>query len=155
MHEPWLLSPVAVLPPPTPLFLPNDGCTASPWERFACGMILNTLTHPDERVRYHAVVQFARSAEYHPVEALRSTLAADPSAAVREAAARSLAKLGSFGEIPALRKAAREDVDEDVKRIAAFGAEMIEDRCGISITHLLSLEKTPLIQNGQWNGMIE
>jgi hypothetical protein len=89
------------------------------------------LTHPDERVRYHTALQLGRTNALYAVGPLRASLAGDPSPAVREAAARSLAILGGLAEITALQRAARDDADDDVRRTAAFAAEMIESRCGM------------------------
>jgi hypothetical protein len=102
---------------------------------------LQQLTHPDERVRYHAAIQFGQTGADYAIDLLHATMAGDPSPSVREAAARSLAKLGDLGDIPALRRAAREDSDEDVQRIAAFAAEVIEGRCGYTIADLPSVKK--------------
>ena len=52
-------------------------------------------------------------------------LAADRSAAVREAAARGLGLIGSSDALPALQRAAQADDNRDVRHSAQFAAEGI------------------------------
>jgi HEAT repeat protein len=60
------------------------------------------------------------------IDPLAATLAGDRSAAVREAAARALGLIGSAKALPALRAAALNDNDRDVRHSAEFAVEVVQ-----------------------------
>jgi len=107
------------LPPPRPL----DEAQLMSYQAH-----VNQLTSPDERVRLDAVSQLGRSKSAKAVDPLAATLAGDPSAAVREAAAKGLGLIGSPTAMPALRRAAQQDGSDHVRRTAQFSIEIIQAR---------------------------
>jgi hypothetical protein len=80
---------------------------------------LNQLANSNEEMRKDSALQLGR---------LRAQEAIDPLAAVREAAARGLALIGSSKALPALEQAARADVDPTVRHSAEFSIDVIRTR---------------------------
>jgi hypothetical protein len=133
-HAGWFRLPAPRLPPPLPLvwgllfqeaFPPSvrirsgafefpGGYCYENWVAVVC------LSHPDDRVRLDEVKTLGS------VHALIVTLESDPSAAVREAAAKALSRIKGIGVLSALKIAAQKDCDRDVRRAAEFAVEMIE-----------------------------
>jgi HEAT repeats/PXPV repeat (3 copies) len=87
---------------------------------------LQQLGNADERIRSQSVIELGRMRAYRAADPLAATLAGDPSPAVREAAARALALIGSRQALPALQRAALADADHDVRHSAQFAIEMIQ-----------------------------
>ena len=87
---------------------------------------LQMLADPDERVRAGVVMQLGRFKSERAVDPLAATLAGDRSPTVREAAARALALIGSPKALPALRGAALNDSDRDVRHSAEFAIEVVQ-----------------------------
>jgi hypothetical protein len=95
--------------------------------------IENCLAHmanPDEKVRADMALQLGRMHALRAVDSLNSTLAKDPSPAVRDATARALGLIGSNASLVALDRAAQEDNDRDVRRSAQYAAEVIRANHG-------------------------
>jgi HEAT repeat protein len=109
----------ATLPPPRRL----DDSSLGSEEGFR-----RALADPEERVRLEAVTQLGRMKSVRMVDPLAATLAGDPSPAVREAAARALALIGSPSAMPALIRAAQVDQSHDVRRTAQFAIEIIQSK---------------------------
>jgi len=91
---------------------------------------LGALRDPNEAVRADSVTQLGRIKAQRAVDQLAATLAGDRSPTVREAAARSLALIGSPKAMPALRQAALGDPDRDVRHSAQFALEVIQANAG-------------------------
>jgi hypothetical protein len=112
-------APVPTDPPPPPLAplaraaRPSE---SSAWEG---------LSSPDERTRADAIMQLGRSKDRRAVEPLTRALREDRSPTVREAAARGLGLIGAPAALSALQHAAQADDDRDVRRSAAFAAEVL------------------------------
>jgi hypothetical protein len=83
------------------------------------------LNDPSDRVRRDAILALARRKDRRALEPIARLLREDQSAEVREAAARGLGLIGSPASLPALQNAAQVDDDRDVRRSAAFSAEVI------------------------------
>jgi len=90
------------------------------------GRYLQQLRDPDERVRADSVLQLGRLRAVSAVDPVAATLAGDRSPMVREAAARSLALMGSPKALPALQHAALSDSDRDVRHSAQFAVDVIQ-----------------------------
>jgi hypothetical protein len=88
------------------------------------------LANPDEKVRADMALQLGRLHALRAVDSLNSTLAKDPSPAVRDATARALGLIGSNASLTALDRAAQEDNDRDVRRSAQYAAEVIRANHG-------------------------
>jgi hypothetical protein len=116
LHQPTPVPPVG----PTPAAYNN-----APNQLAPAGGAWDDLSSANERVRADAVMQLARTRDRRAVRPLRRMLRNDPSPAVREAAARGLGLIGAPVALPALQDAAQEDADRDVRRSAAFSAEVI------------------------------
>jgi hypothetical protein len=86
---------------------------------------LQGLSSPRERERIDAIVTLGSSRLLKGVEPLERILSSDPSARVREAAARALGLIGSPASVRALQTAAQGDDDRDVRHSAQFAAESI------------------------------
>src|SRR5262249_33526448 len=87
---------------------------------------LQALGNPNERLRLAGVIHLGQSGALYAGEALMVSLHADPNPAVREAAARSLAKLGAPGCWAALALSAALDSDHNVRRVSRLAAEIIQ-----------------------------
>jgi hypothetical protein len=87
---------------------------------------LRQLSDPDERARADSAVQLGRMKAMAALDPLAATLAGDRSPAVREAAARGLALLGSPRALTALQRAALADTDRDVRHSAQFAMDVIQ-----------------------------
>lgn len=81
------------------------------------------LTDPDERRRLACVVQLGQLKTSCAIDPLMEVLTGDPSPQVRQAAVRSLARLGA---VYALQRAADTDLDQDVRRLAGFAAGLLQ-----------------------------
>jgi HEAT repeat protein len=89
---------------------------------------LQQLRSPEENVRLDGVTQLGRLQDQRAVDPLAATLAGDGSPVVREAAARSLALIASPRAIPALRQAAQNDRDHDVRHSAQFALDVVQTK---------------------------
>jgi len=92
---------------------------------------LHQLLHLEEQVRLEGVKGLGRRKVDQAVDALTCMVTDDPCPAVREAAARSLALIGTRSHraqtaLFALERAAREDNDPRVRHAAEFAAEIIQ-----------------------------
>jgi HEAT repeat protein len=72
-----------------------------------------------------AAIALGRNRVERAVDPLARLLANDPSARVREAAARALGLVGSPAAIKPLQTAAQADADREVRRSARFAAEAV------------------------------
>jgi HEAT repeat protein len=86
------------------------------------------LRSPEENVRLEGVTQLGRLQDQRALDPLAATLAGDASATVREAAARALALIGSPRALPALRQAAQNDRDHDVRHSAQFAMDVLQTK---------------------------
>jgi hypothetical protein len=91
---------------------------------------MSNLANADEKVRAEMALQLGRLHAVRAVESLNSTMAKDPSPAVRDASARALGLIGSNASLAALDRAAQEDSDRDVRRSAQYAAEVIRANHG-------------------------
>ena len=89
---------------------------------------LHLLRDASDRARADAALQLGRSRSPEVVDPLAATLAGDRSPVVREAAARALGVIGSPHGLPALRLAAQNDADRNVRYSAQFAIDVIEAR---------------------------
>jgi hypothetical protein len=87
---------------------------------------LQLLRSSDDNVRLDSVTQLGRLQDQRAIDPLAATLAGDASPAVREAAARALALIGSPRALLALRQAAQNDRDRDVRHSAQFAIDVIQ-----------------------------
>ena len=89
---------------------------------------LCSLIHFDQRIRLRSVRHLGEQGFEPAIDPLVALMGTDLSPAVREAAAKSLALIrpSSFDALAALRRAAKEDPSPEVRRTAAFAAEIIE-----------------------------
>ena len=87
---------------------------------------LRQLSDPDERTRAASAMALGRLRAVQAVDPLAATLAGDRSPAVREAAARALALIGSPKAMPALQQAALADPDRDVRHSAQFAVDVVQ-----------------------------
>ena len=90
------------------------------------GLVAN-LRSSDDNVRRDSVAELGRSKSLQAVQPLTATLAGDQSPVVREAAARSLAMIGSPQSLIALQHAAQADPDRDVRHSAMFAVDIIRN----------------------------
>src|SRR5262249_39254907 len=86
------------------------------------------LRRAEENARLDCVTQLGRLQDQRALDPLAATLSRDPSPAVREAAARALALIGSPRAIPALRQAAQNDRDHDVRHSAQFALDVLQTK---------------------------
>ena len=121
------------LPPSAPLFMPIKspafGIWGSAYDDRCTGdelIVVLSLNHHDDRVRCDGVQILGRLKATWAATALQTTLAGDPCAAVREAAAKALCQIEGMGVLLALKHAAAHDSDRDVRRAAAFAVELID-----------------------------
>jgi HEAT repeat protein len=87
--------------------------------------LFQMLRDPGEGARVSAVMQLGRSRVQQAVAPLSQALGDDPSARVREAAARALGLIASPESLNALQTAAQADDDREVRHSAQFAAEVI------------------------------
>jgi hypothetical protein len=87
--------------------------------------VLQLLSSPKDRDRMEAAITLGRNKVAKAIEPLQQLLSSDPSARVREAAARALGLIGSLSSLKALQTAAQSDDDRDVRTSAQFAAEAI------------------------------
>jgi hypothetical protein len=92
---------------------------------------LHQLLHLEDQVRLDGVKGLGRKKADEAIDALTCMVTDDPCPAVREAAARSLALIGTRSRqaqtaLFALERAAREDNDSRVRHAAEFAAEIIQ-----------------------------
>jgi len=85
------------------------------------------LRDSEKKVRQEAVKALGLIGDPDRVNDLLPMLG-DRSSDIREEAAESLGRIGSALALPALRRLAAEDRDDDVRRVAAFAAQRIEER---------------------------
>jgi HEAT repeats len=90
--------------------------------------LLAQLAQPDANARRNAVVELGRMRADRAVDPLTAALAGDMSPQVRDAAARSLALIGSPRALPSLTRAAQADGDRDVRRSAQYAIEVIRSQ---------------------------
>jgi hypothetical protein len=124
--QPAYSSPVEAAPtlaPPPPSTAAPAQTTA--WVPEGPDAAMQRLNSTDDGVRADAAVQLGRVKALRAVQPLTQLLAADRSAAVREAAARGLGLIGSADALPALQRAAQADDDREVRHSAQFAAEVI------------------------------
>jgi hypothetical protein len=110
--------------PPTQVPPPSTAQTTV-WTPDGADAQLQRLQSADDGVRADAAIQLGRVRAARAVSPLSQLLAADRSAAVREAAARGLGLIGSLDALPALQRAAQADEDREVRHSAQFAAEGI------------------------------
>jgi hypothetical protein len=133
--QPAYPAPAAVAAPaPAPALSPVPATTiraaAGEGRQGEIDNCLAHLTNPDEKVRADMALQLGRLHALRAVDSLNSTLAKDPSPAVRDATARALGLIGSNASLTALDRAAQEDSDRDVRRSAQYAAEVIRANHG-------------------------
>lgn len=112
-------APVYSSPPQPPVYQTSQ--TAGP----SIDGFLDNLRSPDENIRRSAVTELGRLKATQAVQPLTATLAGDQSPVVREAAARSLALIGSSQALIALQHSAQADPDRDVRHSAQFAVDVI------------------------------
>ena len=117
--------PVAQSTPPPPV-LPTGLTQASAGSTADVERHLQMLSDPDERTRATAAIQLGRLKAERAIDPLAATLAGDRSANVREFAARALGIIASAKGLPALRNAALNDSDRDVRHSAEFAVEIVQ-----------------------------
>jgi HEAT repeat protein len=88
------------------------------------------LSDTDERVRADTAMALGRGKDRRAIGPLGRMLREDASATAREAAARALGLIGSPASLSALQYAAQADRDRDVRRSAAFAADVIRANMG-------------------------
>jgi hypothetical protein len=128
-------APPSTLPAPSPP-IPEGGTTqaryavstAEPPLAVSVAGLVQSLASPDERVRLDGVTQLGRLKALSAIDPLAATLAGDHSAAVREAAARALAFIGSPSAVPALSRAVQVDPDHNVRLSAEFALDVLGSR---------------------------
>jgi hypothetical protein len=126
-NQPPVLHAPAPVPPadPTPAVY-----NAAPNRLAGLDNAWSDLSSSDQRLRAAAIMTLARQKDRRAVRPLRQALREDRSPAVREAAARGLGLIGAPIALPALQEAAGADDDRDVRRSAAFSAEIIRANLG-------------------------
>jgi hypothetical protein len=87
-----------------------------------------SLGSPDEQQRARAAVEAGKRKDRQALPRLTKLLHDDSSPQVREAAARGLGLLGDPRSLSALQYAAQADDDREVRRSAAFAAEVVRGR---------------------------
>lgn len=111
----------SVPPPPETVGAPRVVAESQP----AVNPQLQALASNDERARSNAALELGRMKAVVAVDRLVTLLSSDPSAQVRETAARALGLIGSPRALNALRYAGQADNDRDVRRSAQFAVEVI------------------------------
>jgi hypothetical protein len=86
---------------------------------------LQELNDPDVNVRADAIMRLGRNRDRQAVGPITRCLREDGSPVVREAAARALGLIALPASLSALQHAAQADEDRDVRRSAAFAADVI------------------------------
>jgi hypothetical protein len=117
--------PVPEAPAPRPVAVQT---VAADGGRASVDRYVQLLRSPEENVRLDGATQLGRLQDQRALDPLAATLSGDASPAVREAAARSLALIGSPRAIPALRQAAQNDHDHDVRHSAQFALDVLQTK---------------------------
>lgn len=116
--------PALPAPQPIPNLEPAGSVSqAGPFEQY-----LQRLSDKDERMRLDAVIQLGRLKSERAIDPLAASLSGDRSPAVREAAAKALALIGSRKALPALTYSAKVDTDATVRSTSQFAAEILQGR---------------------------
>src|SRR5262249_2744983 len=89
---------------------------------------LTSLNDPSPDARAEAIIALGRNRDRQAVAPITRALREDDSPLVREAAARALGLIGLPGSLDALQRAAQADGDRDVRKSAAFAADVIRSQ---------------------------
>ncbi len=118
---PQSAEPPETAPPPRPV--PTAVRAAAPASN--AGGLPAPLNDPNPEVRADAIMDLGRNRDRQAVAPITRALREDSSPVVREAAARALGLIALPASLDALQRAALGDQDRDVRRSAAFAAEVI------------------------------
>jgi hypothetical protein len=89
---------------------------------------MQQLSNPDDKARADAAIRLGRLKARRAAEPLERMVLSDPSADVRDAAARGLGLIGMPASVRALQQAAQVDNDRGVRASAQFAIEVIRNR---------------------------